>query len=375
LISLFIISNCYSQESSEIKKIFHEIDSIKTFFNIPAIAFGVVNDDKVFLQGAIGFRQVNTNDSVTINDKFHIGSNTKALTSFIAGKLVDDGLISWNTKFFDLFPELKTTSRQEYYEIELKDLLSHRALINPFKGNAQWKALEQFYELNNENSRTFYDFSKFLLTIEPVKYDSAEIYKYSNAGYLLAALMLEKVSNKTYEQLLEKTNQDLGVEFKIGWPRQHDNNQPTGYISPVELGLSNESSLSEMPESLLNDDMFKDFQYYCRPAGDVCVSIADYLKYIQLNLAGLNGHDNYLKSETYDYIFTGEEEYAMGWGNSIINGKHYHAHSGSLVTFYSYTLLIPELNIGIVIMMNAGNGRSKGGFYTIKEYLEKKYTL
>ncbi|MEN8115567.1 MAG: serine hydrolase domain-containing protein [Bacteroidota bacterium] len=375
LISLFMISNCYSQELSEINKILHEIDSIRTFFNIPATAFGVVSDDSVLLQGAIGVRQINTNDSVTIDDKFHIGSNTKALTSFIAGKLVDNGLISWNTKFFDLFPELKTTSKQGYYEIELKDLLSHRALINPFKGNAQWKVLEQFYELNDEESRTFYDFSKFLLTQEPVKYDSTETYKYSNAGYLLAALMLEKVSNKTYKQLLEKTNQDLGVDFQIGWPRQLDNNQPVGYISPIELGLSKESGLTEMPDSILNDKMFKDFQYYCLPAGDICVSISDYLKFIQLNLSGLNGHDNYLKAETYEYIFTGEKEYALGWGNWIKNGNHYHDHSGTLATFYSYTFIVPELNVGIVIMMNAGNGKSKGGLFTIKEYLENKYAL
>jgi len=374
LIGLFIVSNCYSQGSSERKKILHEIDSIRIRFNIPAVAFGVVTDDSVLLQGALGIREINTNDSVTINDKFHIGSNAKALTSFIAGKLLDNGLISWNTKFFDLFPELKATSKPEYYEIELKDLLSHRAFINPFKGN-QWNILEQFYEIDTNKTRSNYNFSKFLLTLEPAKYDSAEIYKYSNAGYLLAALMLEKVSNKTYEQLLEEINNDLGVNFQIGWPRKQNNNQPVGYISPIELGLSKESGLIELPDSILNDDMFKDFQYYCRPAGDICVSISDYLKFIQLNLAGLNGQNNYLKSGTYDFIFNGEKEYSMGWGNWIVNGNHYYGHSGSLVTFYTHTVILKELKVAIVIMINAGNGKSKGGLFTIKEYLEKKYAI
>lgn len=374
-ISLFIISNCHSQESPEIKKILHEIDSIRIRFDIPAVAFGVVSDDSILLQGVTGVREINTKDSVTIYDKFHIGSNTKAITSFIAGKLVDNGLISWNTKFFDLFPELKAKSKLGYYEIELKDLLSHRAFIDPFKGGKQWNVLEQYYKIDTNKTRSNYNFSKYLLTLEPVKYDSTEIYKYSNAGYLLAALMLEKVSNKTYEQLLEKFNQDLNVDFQIGWPRKLGNNQPVGYISPIELELSKESGLTEMPDSILNDDMFKDFQYYCRPAGDICVSITDFLKFVQLNLTGLNGQNNYLKSKTYDYIFTGEKEYAMGWGNWLKNGHHYHDHSGTLATFYSYALIIPELNVGIVIMINAGNGKSKGGFYTIKEYLENKYAL
>jgi len=375
LISLLIISNCYCQKLSETQKIIHEIDSIRIRFDIPAVAFGVISRDNVVLQGALGVSEINTNDSVTINHKFHIGSNTKALTSFIAGKLVDNGLISWNTKFFDLFPELKTTSKSEYYEIELKDLLSHRAFINPFKGGNQWNILEQFYEINTSNTKSNYNFSKFLLTLEPVKFDSTEIYKYSNAGYLLAALMLEKVSNKKYEQLLEKINQELSVDFQIGWPRQLNKNQPVGYIVPSELGLGTEGGLIEMPDSILNDDLFKDFQYYCRPAGDICVSITDYLKFIQLNLAGLNGQNNYLKSETYDFIFNGEKEYSMGWGNWIVNGNHYYGHSGSLVTFYTHTVILKELKVAIVIMINAGNGKSKGGLFTIKEYLEKKYAI
>ncbi len=376
LISLLIISNCYCQKLSETQKIIHEIDSIRIRFDIPAVAFGVVSDDSVLLQGAIGVRQINTNDSVTINDKFHIGSNAKALTSFIAGKLVDNGLISWNTKFFDLFPELKTTSKPGYYDIELKDLLSHRAFINPFKGGAQWSVLEQFYELSDKESRTFYDFSKFLLTLEPEKYDITETYKYSNAGYLLAALMLEKVSNKTYEQLLDKVNQDLNVGFKIGWPRNLDKYQPTGHVIPKELGIGSEESLVVMPDSIFKDwDLFIAFQYYCRPAGDICVSISDYLKFIQLNLAGLNGQNNYLKSETYDFIFNGEKECSTGWGNWSVNANHYYGHSGSLVTFYTHTVILKELKVAIVIMINAGNGKSKGGLFTIKEYLEKKYAI
>ncbi|MEN8193090.1 MAG: serine hydrolase domain-containing protein [Bacteroidota bacterium] len=357
------------------KKTLNKIDSIRIRFDIPAVAFSVVRDDSILLQGAIGVREINTNDSITIYDKFHIGSVSKALTSFIAGKLVDNGLISWNTKFFDLFPELKATSKPGYYEIELEDLLSHRAFIEPFKGGNQWNILEQFYKIDTSKTRSNYNFSKFLLTLEPTKYDSIEIYKYSNAGYLLAALMLEKVSNKTYEHLIEEINMDLSLDFQIGWPRQLNSNQPVGYISPIELGLSKESGLIELPDSILNDDMFKDFQYYCRPAGDLCVSITDYLKFIQLNLAGLNGQNNYLKSETYDFIFNGKKDYSMGWGNWILNGKHHYGHSGSLVTFYTYTEIIKESKVAIVIMMNAGNGKSKGGLFTIKEYLENKYAL
>ena len=269
---------------------------------------------------------------------------------------------------------MKTSSKPEYYKIELKDLLSHRARINPFKGDSVLNTLHQFNEFNKTYNNSFYEFSKFLLTLEPIKYDSSEFYKSPNAGYLLATLMLEKVSGKTYDQLIGKLNQDLDVDFQIGWPKQINKFQPNGHLVLNEQGLGKDSVLVVMPDSIFMAwDLWREFQYYCKPSGDLCVSISDYLKFIQYNLKGLNGQDNYLKTKTYDFIFNGEKESSMGWGNRIKNGNHYYGHIGSMCTFYTYTALIKEKRIGIVIMINSGNNESFDGLVRIDKYLENKY--
>lgn len=74
-------------------------------------------------------KRINTDFIAKPDDKFHIGSNTKAITSFISVLLVEQGQIKWDTKFLDLFPELKQKSRKEYQNITLQDLLTFRGRL------------------------------------------------------------------------------------------------------------------------------------------------------------------------------------------------------------------------------------------------------
>ena len=44
--------------------------------------------------------------------------------------------------------------------------------------------------------------------------------------------------------------------------------------------------------------------------------INDYARFIQLNLEGLSGKNNFLKSETYHFLHDSKEKYAIGWANA-----------------------------------------------------------
>ena len=81
----------------------------------------------------MGMHAINLPETASLNDRFHIGSNTKAMTAFIIAKYVESGKLNWPTKFFDLYPEWKKESKPDYETINLKDLLSHRAGIQPFR--------------------------------------------------------------------------------------------------------------------------------------------------------------------------------------------------------------------------------------------------
>lgn len=85
----------------------HFADSIRQKYKIPELAYAVISSSKTIELEVLGFHKVNSNFKAQINDKFRIGSNTKTITSYIAALLVKQGKLNYDTKFFDLFPELK----------------------------------------------------------------------------------------------------------------------------------------------------------------------------------------------------------------------------------------------------------------------------
>ena len=58
-------------------------------YDLPALAAAVVKNGEIIASGAVGTRRAGTNNPVTINDRFHIGSDTKAMTALIAAMLVE----------------------------------------------------------------------------------------------------------------------------------------------------------------------------------------------------------------------------------------------------------------------------------------------
>ena len=65
------------------------------------------------------------------------------------------------------------------------------------------------------------------------------------------------------------------------------------------------------------------------------MNVNDFLKFLQLNINGINGENNYLKSETYKQIFTTYSDYSMGWWIEPEELLKY-SHRGSNSMFNSF---------------------------------------
>ena len=198
--TLLIVGISFTIEAQDLQKF---SDSLMIKYNIPELAYSVISVDSILELQTLGFHRAdlkNQQSKATILDYFHLGSNTKAITGFIAAYLVEENKIKWTTKFFDLFPSWKKQSNPAYYEITLADLLSHRAKIQPYTSGLEFQELPEFVGNKSEQRKQF---SKYLLFEKPVK-NKEKVYNYSNAGYSIAALMLEKVSGKTWEQLTKQ---------------------------------------------------------------------------------------------------------------------------------------------------------------------------
>jgi CubicO group peptidase (beta-lactamase class C family) len=190
---------------------------------------------------------------------------------------------------------------------------------------------------------------------------SSRPFNYSNAGYSIAALMLEKVSGKSWEQLIDVIlTKKLKIPVYIGWPNKKDPYQPYGHWS------NGDEVISLPPEH----DYYLDL---IEPAGDISMRIADYTRFIQLHLQGLSNKKNLLKADTYQYVFNCCKEYALGWGNFQKEKVIISEHAGSAGTFFCYTQIDRNKGIAYVVMVNSGTNDAQKGVFAMIKMLKEKF--
>ncbi len=182
------------------------LDSLRYAYDLPALAGAVVTDTGVVEARAVGCRRYAGEANVTDNDKFHLGSDTKALTAVLVGYLVDDGLLTWDTTLPAIFPEYAEIMQDQYKSVTVKDVLSHGSGL---VGNvASQMTTPTIVEQRRE-------VTSWALQQNPT--NARGTYNYSNVGYIIAAAIADKLTGTPYEDLLfERVLGPLGITT-AGW--------------------------------------------------------------------------------------------------------------------------------------------------------------
>ena len=373
---LGVIVSAFNLEASDLNtKVARQIDSMRTVYHFPSVAYGVIRNDSVLVLNTVGYRDIETKENSQPTDHYHIGSNTKAFTGFLAAKLVEEGFIRWDTRFFDLYPEFKAGSNPAYYDMTLKQLLSHRARIINFNQNSEVYPIIDTYEKTIEDSlspvQKRYHLIREVLKQEPLSPVGQGMENYSNAGFIAASLMLEKVTGKSWESLIGKLSDDLNLEIHVGWPNDVDIHQPKGHINPKIWQLDINKELIPISGELKMVHHNHQYILLTAPCGDLCITLKGFLKFLQLNMDGMNGKSNYLKSETYRQLLIAYPVYSMGWWIESDDIYLRYGHRGSNGTFYSFAGFSPEHKVGIVVMVNT---YKEEGITDIINLLLKNYT-
>ncbi len=328
-------------------------DSIRKLYNIPELGYAVVSSTEVLELATIGVKKVNTTLAAEADDKFRIGSNTKAITGFIAAELVRQKKINWDTKFFDLFPELKAKSNRSYHNLTLLNLLSFRTKLYPYTYTYSEPTQEQFPG-SYEDQR--YQFTAWFFRQKPIK--SKKSINFSNLGYIAAGEMLEKVSGKSYKDLVKELGFQLGINFGFGNPNSIDTLQPWGHDKDLN------------PEVPFNNYKLE----WLLAAGNINVSLPDYVKFIQLQLIGLSGRSEFLTKEEFNFLHFGLERFSVGWFSLIDdNNQSYSYNIGNPGTFLSKVYIFNEQDRAYILFSNAQTTDADSGLDVLFEELKKKY--
>jgi CubicO group peptidase (beta-lactamase class C family) len=338
-------------------------------FDVPGIALAIVKDGKVVLAKGYGVRKLGDAAPVDENTLFGIGSNTKAFTSAALASLVDAGKISWDDKVYERLKGFQMYDPYVSHEMTIRDLLTHRSGMGLGEGDLLFWPHTTF---------TREDIIYRLRFMKPASSFRSR-YAYDNLMYIAAGQIIPAVTGKSWEEYIrEKILLPLGMKTT---------NLSTTAFKPGDDYASPHSNVDGKLQTIPFQELDN-----AGPAGAINSSVAEMAKWIvlQLNHGKFPGGDDRLFSEvqsremwtaqTITPIGTGASpiaalrpqfaDYALGWGLRDYHGRKMVGHTGGVSGFVSRVILVPEENLGMVILTNAEQG---GAFDSIMYHVLDSY--
>ncbi len=313
------------------------LEPIRQAHRIPALAGAVVTDKGLEAIGAVGVRKAGTDVRVTIGDLWHLGSDTKAMTAALIGRLVEEAKLRWETTMEEVFPELASAMTPSFKKATLLELLSHRAGL---PANIPWTLIPRTETIRAQRLRAVKAAVSMTLVAEP-----GAKFLYSNLGYVVAGAVAERAADDTWENLLlEKLCRPLGMTTVgfggVGTPGETD--EPWGHDEKGKPVSGNGPDMDNPP--------------VMGPAGRVHCSLSDWAKFVADELRGANGEKALLKPETYKRLQTPPfgGDYALGW--MVVErdwaGGPALTHSGSNTMNLAVAWLAPSRGFAVLVVTN-----------------------
>ena len=312
--------------------------SLHETWHLPALELCVFDADGIVDLASTGVRKAGGAAAVMSADLFHLGSMTKAMTATMLATLVDEGTLTWNMTMDQAFPEVARTMDSRYQDVTLEQLLTHTSGLPRYTTDPEWQSIPAFSGTPPEQRQAF---ARMLLTRPPI--GPAGVYRYSNAGYSLAAAIAERVTGESWEQLMqERVFGPLGITPHYGWPLLSGSDEPWGHR------LKNGTVIPHDPA-----DNYR-VPTVLAPAGDVSLSILDYSLFARLHLLGLEGRDGaILSAEAIQRLHHPVLAYSCGWHEELVDGVQTSWHRGTCDTFDTFVFLQPSRGVGVIAFTNA----------------------
>jgi CubicO group peptidase (beta-lactamase class C family) len=291
------------------------------------------------------------------------------MTAMLAAEMVEKGLLSWKTRLGSVFPERRMN--RQYRQVTLQQLLAHRAGLPEDRAGWQGRWSDSLANPEWILHTSPRDQRRYLLKhilAEPPAARPGTRFLYSNAGYAIAGAMIEKVTGRTWEELMmEMIFQPLGMSSAgFGAPAR---NNPTG--EPLGHVRENGETIAVKPGP--GDDN----PAAIAPAGGVHCSIGDFARYAIEQLRGAHGRSSLLSSPTYTKLHTPNpaEDYAFGW--AVLQrdwaGGIALGHTGSNTMFFAAIWLAPSRDAALVVATNLGGDDAQRGVDEISGFLIKRW--
>lgn len=358
-----------------------ELDGVREKAGLPAFAAAAIVKGEIVAAGVAGVRAIGRTEKATLDDRFHIGSDTKAFTATLAGMMVEAGKLKWTTTLGEILGSDAPGINPQFAAVTLEQLLSHASGI-PSDNDA-------IYTLYFSNDGFQYNMPAQRLrllnawkTNAPATPPGAQFH-YSNLGVTFAGAMIEKVAGVSWEELITtRIFAPLGLKSAGLGPQA-----TTGrWDAPVGHQVDDKGAATPMPWGPAAD-----VPPVIGPAGVAHMSVLDFARWAGWNAGGGKRGPALVTPETLAAIHrprisTGklpnaapgtpqEGRYALCWGvlDFAWAKRPLLQHSGSNSMNLAKILVDPEADIGIVVMTNFPGKAADDATYAMMERLYRRY--
>ena len=351
-------------------------------YDLPALAAAVVQDGKIIASGAVGTCRAGAAIPVTINDRFHIGSDTKAMTALLAAMLVEENKLRWDSSVAEVFPELSATMTPGLRGVTLEQLLSHTSGIpsdNQAADKLLAKSLSQDGNLDEMRWWLVRQWIKQPLAAKP-----GAKFTYANMNYVLAGAMIERLGGKTWEELItERIFTPLGLETAgLGTPSS---------LGRIDAPLGHLKIAGKTKAFLAGPN--SDNPSIVGPAGTAHMSVLDFAAWAGWNAGEGKRGPALVRPETLRKLHTPviaipdkpdakpgtpkQGKYALGWGEITVawTPNRLITHSGSNTKNLAQIWLDPQRDFATVLVTNIGGEQADQAFQALAPELYKKFAV
>jgi len=314
---------------------------------VPAVGVVVMRDGKITGQAVRGLRRIDRQTPVGEDDMWLIGSTGKVMTVAMVARLVERGVLAWDAPLEDMLPDLAQGMRPEYRKLTLVQLLSHQAGLP--RDLKDLRSAEHSFTDKQPFTRQRLSYIAKALKDRPDAVPGTA-FGYSNTGFLVAAVIAERVTGESYENLMRKeVFQPLGMRdvgfgnTSDGQNRGHRDGKPTLKMSKFDDGAP---------------PMFA-------PAGFLHMTLGDWARFNLDQLAGGKGQGKLLTPASYRLMQTAQPGSPAGldWGvQASIAGRQgpVLVHQGSDGNWLAIAVLFPEQGTGALAVANASPDMGAG---------------
>lgn len=344
------------------------IDAVVARYRLPGIAVGVIDDGQVAytrIEGKLASGQPMNADTL-----FGIASNSKAMTSTLLARLVQEGKLRWDDPVRKILPSFRMADPWVTTNLQVGDLLVHHSGLPEGAGDLMlWPTPNQF---------TPNDVVAGLQYLKP-SYSFRAGYAYDNTLYIVAGEVAAAAGGATYPALLRReVFQPLGMNrCQIGtWNRDEVGNVADPHV------LHDGHFVAEPADGPVVHPATMD------SAGGVRCSLNDMLTWATNWLAPTPAQLAWLTREQRHKAWTAYTPmpisarrrawdgtlfygYGYGWRIADVDGQMTVSHTGTLSGMYSAMVLLPFRRSGFVVLINADAEEARS---VLIEVLTKHFT-